>query len=180
MKNILTLAALCLTLASQAEIVIYTQTITDRATGNGAVTVKRYGGYLVFDTDTYEVRSILTSAATKTFQKIGSNAEVEILNRSATAVSLWALVPVFDIGGASFKGACYLMTIGTLDQFYVPRVCTVNGASFESSVKVLHEYTGTVTLWKTATVTANQTGTDLSTEISILENALRIKGYTGP
>ena len=180
MKNILTLAALCLTLAAPAEIVIYTQTITDTATGNGGIAVKKYGGYLVYDTDTYEVRSILTRAVTKTFQEIGSNAEVEILNRSATAVSLWALVPVFNIGGASFKGACSVMTLGTVDQFFVPKVCTVNGASFESSVKVLHEYTGTVTLQKSASVTANQVGTDFATEISILENALRAKGYTGP
>lgn len=179
MKTFLAAAALLFSFAVQAEIVIYTQTVTDKATGGGAVTTKTYGGKLIFDTDTLEVRSILTRAADKTFVEIGSDATVKILDRSATGKTLWAYCPVFDTGGASFKGACAVMTLGTTNSFYVPRLLTVTGSSHDEAANTLHEYTGTLTLDRAASVQANRAGTDFAAQISLIETSLFDRGYLG-
>jgi len=176
------LLALALLFAStaSAEVVIYTQTITSTATGAGGVKTTSYTGWLVYDTDTQEVLDALVNSKSKTFYEIGSGAELHLLKSSATAYTLWALVPLYNSGGATFKGTTSLMTLGTANLFYVPKTAAVKGSSIDSGSgdDVLYEFTGTITLNLTATKAANMASQNIGTVFSNLENGLFIKGYT--
>lgn len=174
MKTLFTIIAALVCLSTQAEVVIYKHSTTDTASGNGKVATKKYGGWMVFDTDTYELRSILTQG--KTFTEGWTSAEIHILTTGANKFTLWAAVPLFDTGGASFKGACTVQKIGTANLFYIPKTLACKGVAFES-VGVLHEFAGSATMESKATIAANKAGQDIDDVVDALKNGLTLKGY---
>jgi hypothetical protein len=181
MKILALIATLLITsLAAQAEVVIYTQSFTDKTTGGGAVVSQKCTGWFVFDTDTYETLDIVVIGTT--FREVWSNAELQLLSSGLNKFSLWALVPLADSGGASLKGNCTLMTIGTANLFWVPKTGTITGAAFTNkggaNVDILDEFTGTLKLDSKSTIAANVAGQSFSTTIATLENILLLKGFT--
>jgi hypothetical protein len=170
-------------MAANAEVVIYNQTIKDAGFGAGDLKNRTWAGWLVFDTDSHEVREVLARklnkpSTPKTFIERGSDANVQILSGPQNKFALWAEVPVYDDdGGASFRGVLVSMTVGTTNHVVAPKTMTVKGVNFESDSQTLHEFSGVANLDKKLSTAANLAGWDLNTAVSNLEASLLAKGY---